>query len=121
MRDRTNYVSRNRRVGERWARCRTSPSTTSRSPPPGCGRSICATQLQLLAPRRSKLDGKVVKADAAGQVTGSWTPDGQKWFVEAAVPITAGKHVLRLENDGPFPHIDKIALGLRKRSPRGAR
>ncbi len=31
---------------------------------------------------------------------------------KAAVPITAGKHVLRLENDGPFPHIDKIALAL---------
>lgn len=56
------------------------------------------------------LDGEVVKPDAAGQVTGSWTPDGQKWFVETVIEIKAGKHVLRLDNDGPFPHIDKIAL-----------
>jgi hypothetical protein len=63
-------------------------------------------------PTEILLDGEMVKRDAAGQVTGSWTPEGQKWFVEAAVPITEGKHVLRLENDGPFPHIDKIALAL---------
>ncbi len=68
-------------------------------------------------PTEILLDSKMVKADATGQVTGSWTPDGQKWFVEAAVPITAGKHVLRLENDGPFPHIDKIAMGLRSDLP----
>jgi hypothetical protein len=68
-------------------------------------------------PTEIQLDGKILKADAASQITGSWTPDGQKWFVEAAVPITAGKHVLRLENDGPFPHIDKIVLGLRSDLP----
>ena len=44
------------------------------------------------------------------QVTGSWTPDSQKWFVEAIVEISAGKHVVRLENPGPFPHIDKLCI-----------
>jgi len=56
------------------------------------------------------IDGTLIKADAAGQVTGSWTPESQKWFVEAVVELTAGKHVVRLENAGPFPHIDKLCL-----------
>ena len=62
------------------------------------------------------IDGKPVKTDAAGQVTGSWTPESQKWFVEAVVEITAGKHVVRLENSGPFPHIDKICIAPASRS-----
>ena len=62
------------------------------------------------------IDGKPVKTDAAGQVTGSWTPESQKWFVEAVIEITAGKHVVRLENSGPFPHIDKICIAPASRS-----
>ena len=56
------------------------------------------------------IDGKPIKTDAAGQVTGSWTAESQKWFVEAIVEVSAGKHVVRLENAGPFPHIDKLCL-----------
>ena len=56
------------------------------------------------------IDGKAMKMDAAGQVTGSWTADSQKWFVEAIIEVSAGKHVVRLENPGPFPHIDKLCI-----------
>ena len=56
------------------------------------------------------IDGKPMKTDAAGQVTGSWTAESQKWFVEAIVAFSAGKHVVRLENAGPFPHIDKLCI-----------
>lgn len=56
------------------------------------------------------IDGKPIKTDAAGQVTGSWTAESQKWFVEAIVEVAAGKHVVRLENAGPFPHIDKLCI-----------
>ena len=56
------------------------------------------------------IDGKPIKTNAAGQVTGSWTPESQTWFVEAITEISAGKHVVRLENAGPFPHIDKLCL-----------
>ena len=56
------------------------------------------------------IDGKPIRTDAASQVTGSWTPESQKWFVEAIVEVSAGKHVVRLENAGPFPHIDKLFL-----------
>jgi hypothetical protein len=56
------------------------------------------------------IDGNSMKSNAAEKVTGGWTPDSQKWFVEALVEITAGKHVVRLENTGPFPHIDKLCI-----------
>ncbi len=56
------------------------------------------------------IDGKPIRTDAASQVTGSWTPESQKWFVEAIVEVSAGKHVVRLENAGPLPHIDKLFL-----------
>ena len=56
------------------------------------------------------IDGKPIATNAASQVTGSWTPESQKWFVEAITEIAAGKHVVRLENAGPFPHIDKLCL-----------
>jgi len=56
------------------------------------------------------IDGKPIRTEAAGQVTGSWTPESQKWFVEAIVEMSAGKHVVRLENAGPFPHIDQLCV-----------
>ena len=56
------------------------------------------------------IDGKAVRTDVAGQVTGSWTAESQKWFVEAIADVSAGKHIVRLENPGPFPHIDKLCL-----------
>lgn len=56
------------------------------------------------------LDGRQLKSDAAGDVTGSWTPDGQRWSMEAVAPLASGRHALRLERDGPFPHLDKVAL-----------
>ncbi len=56
------------------------------------------------------IDETPMKTDAAGQVTGSWTGESQKWFVEAIVQVSAGKHVVRLENAGPFPHIDKLCI-----------
>ncbi|MEZ6033094.1 MAG: DUF1553 domain-containing protein [Planctomycetaceae bacterium] len=61
-------------------------------------------------PGTATIDGKPVKANAAEHVTGGWNPDSQKWFVEAIVELSAGRHVLRLENAGPFPHIDKLCL-----------
>ncbi len=56
------------------------------------------------------LDGRKLTTDAAGKVTGSWDPDTQRWSIEAVVPLASGKHVLRLERDQPFPHVDKLAL-----------
>ena len=61
-------------------------------------------------PSQLSLDGAVVKEKAAGEVTGSWYPDTQKWFLEGAFPLSAGRHTLKLECKGPFPHFDKLLL-----------
>jgi hypothetical protein len=56
------------------------------------------------------IDGRAVRTDAAGQVTGTWYPDTQAWHAEALVRLNEGTHVIRLECAGPFPHFDKLAL-----------
>jgi mono/diheme cytochrome c family protein len=61
-------------------------------------------------PCRLSVNGRLVKSDVAGQVTGSWNPDTQTWFVEGFVPLQQGKNVLRLEHPQFFPHIDKLLL-----------
>ncbi len=63
------------------------------------------------------VDERPIKANAAGNVTGSWTPDGQDWFVEVVAEMTDGKHIIRLECAGPFPHIDKLCLAPVKGEP----
>ena len=52
----------------------------------------------------------VVLPAVAGQVTGSWQPDGQRWFVEGIADLPAGRVTLRLEHPQFFPHIDKWLL-----------
>ncbi len=61
-------------------------------------------------PTALSIGGKLIRKDAAGEVTGSWNPDGQKWFAEASVPLKKGKTTIRLECGGPIPHFDKLAL-----------
>lgn len=56
------------------------------------------------------INGKLIKSDAASQVTGAWTPDAQKWFVESFVALSTGTNVVRLEQPQFFPHIDKLLL-----------
>jgi cytochrome c553 len=65
---------------------------------------------EMARPTALSVGGKVVRKDAAGQMTGSWNPDGQKWFAEAAVPLKKGKTTIRLECDGAIPHFDKLAV-----------
>ena len=55
------------------------------------------------------INGELVKADAAGKVTGSWNPDGQKWAVEGFFSFRK-KNVVRLEHAQYFPHIDKLLI-----------
>ena len=56
------------------------------------------------------VNGHLVKPDAAGKVTGSWTPESQTWFVEGFVTLNVGRNVIRLEQPTFFPHIDKLLL-----------
>ena len=61
-------------------------------------------------PTRLKIDGILVASDVGDSVTGSWGPEKQVWSVVALWPLKAGRHIIRLERDGPFPHFDKLAL-----------
>lgn len=55
-------------------------------------------------------NGKLLTESAASQVTGSWRPEGQRWFVAAVTKVESGKLTLQLECPGPVPHIDKFAI-----------
>ena len=48
--------------------------------------------------------------EVAAGTTGTWFPDSQKWHFDAIIKLPAGKSVLRLERNGPIPHIDKLLL-----------
>ncbi len=61
-------------------------------------------------PVRLRLDGSLVASDVAGAVTGSWGAEKQAWSAVGVFPLKAGPHTIRLERDGPFPHVDKLAL-----------
>jgi len=56
------------------------------------------------------INGRLVKADVASGVTGTWLPDSQTWFIEGFYPLAAGRNVIRLEHPAYFPHIDKLLL-----------
>jgi len=56
------------------------------------------------------LNGKVVNKEFCGNPTGGYYPAAQRWFPGGVFNLPGGKTTLRLESNGPFPHIDKIAL-----------
>ncbi|MFO0906222.1 MAG: DUF1553 domain-containing protein [Pirellulales bacterium] len=60
------------------------------------------------------VNGRLAVEGAAGKVTGSWQPEGQKWFIEGVVRLSAGKNTVRLEQPVFFPHIDKLLLAFEK-------
>ncbi len=60
-------------------------------------------------PVRISLDGKL-KGEFAESVSGGWNPDSQKWEAAFLTPLKKGKFIIRIEREGPFPHIDKFAL-----------
>lgn len=64
-------------------------------------------------PVRLSIDSAFTQENSASSITGSWTPESQTWTVSGLVALKAGKHVLKIERNGPVPHIDKIALALR--------
>jgi len=61
-------------------------------------------------PCRILINGDEVKGNAAAEVTGTWFPDSQTWFVEGVYRLAKGKNIVRLEQPTFFPHIDKILL-----------
>lgn len=61
-------------------------------------------------PVRVAHNGRVVMSQALAQTTGTWYPDTQTWHIAGFIELAAGANVLRLERDGPFPHLDKLLL-----------
>lgn len=61
-------------------------------------------------PVRLKLDNSAELEEVASAVTGSWTPESQQWSVAGYFSLKSGPHRLRMERNGPVPHIDKFAL-----------
>ena len=64
------------------------------------------------ASRTGKLsiNGQLVNPQAMGEVTGSWYPDGQRWFVEGRYRFAAGKNVLRFEVEPNMSHLDQLIV-----------
>lgn len=56
------------------------------------------------------LNGKVVRESVAGQNTGSFQPDGQRWEVAGLFRFHAGKNTLRIERESYIPHFDKLLI-----------
>jgi mono/diheme cytochrome c family protein len=61
-------------------------------------------------PVKVSIDGKPRFDQAAKAITGSWFADTQGWKAEGLVRLEKGKVTLRLDRDGPLPHLDKLAL-----------
>ena len=61
-------------------------------------------------PGKLFLNGRLVKENAIGEVTGGWNPENQKWHVAGRYEFKAGKNILRFEVPNVMSHIDQIAL-----------
>ncbi len=56
------------------------------------------------------INGLPVGKEVATDVTGSWTPESQRWFSEIFVSLKRGKNTLRIQREQTLPHIDKWLL-----------
>ncbi|HTE17025.1 MAG TPA: DUF1549 domain-containing protein, partial [Armatimonadota bacterium] len=59
---------------------------------------------------RIYINDLLVHSAGAASSTGGFFPDAQRWSAEGVFPLHAGKNRIRLEREGPFPHIDKLLL-----------
>jgi formylglycine-generating enzyme required for sulfatase activity len=69
-------------------------------------------------PVQIQLDGKTVHTGFAG-VTGAWSTSSAKWEPQCTLHIDRGKHIIRLECQGPFPHICAIRMKSSAAMPAG--
>lgn len=76
--------------------------------------SVCQIDLRYASgdsrPIRIYINGTLVTSQAAGEVTGGFYPDSQRWKAEGAFQFKSGKNRVRLERDSYFPHIDKLLV-----------
>ncbi|QDU09932.1 DUF1553 domain-containing protein [Gimesia aquarii] len=72
---------------------------------------------QSARPLQLSINDKLVKNNAAGEVTGSWLPKSQQWKMEGIFQFEQGKNKVHLESKTPFPHIDKILISQPRKVP----
>ncbi len=53
------------------------------------------------------------------EATGSWNTSGAAWEESAALEIESGKHTIRLERNGPFPHLVSLRFDSSEPLPEG--
>ena len=61
-------------------------------------------------PLKLSLNGVVIKERGAVEVTGNVNPEGQRWFSEGIFAFRQGKNTLRLEAQGAFPNLSRVAF-----------
>ncbi|MCP5118749.1 MAG: hypothetical protein GY953_48680 [bacterium] len=61
-------------------------------------------------PLKVRLNGEILSVIASPVPTGGFSPEHFKWHSIGALPLREGSNTLRLEGEGPFPYLDKIAV-----------
>ena len=79
---------------------------------PAAGRYLIEIRYAAAGSRPCQLaiNGQTVATSVAGNVTGSWQPDGQRWEIVGLFDLKPGQNTFRLEQPTFFPHIDKLLL-----------
>ncbi len=62
-------------------------------------------------PTQLLVNGNLETEEAAAEVTGNWTPQAQRWFVQGTYRFQKGKNTLTFHRDGPVPIFDKWIIG----------
>lgn len=57
------------------------------------------------------INGELKESTAAGEVTGGFTADTQKCFLQGRYALRAGNNSLVIRRDGPVPLLDKLVIG----------
>lgn len=56
------------------------------------------------------LNGNLISSTACGEPTDGFSPKAQLWVKVGSLELSEGKNTMRLESNGPFPHLDKFAF-----------
>lgn len=62
-------------------------------------------------PTEITLNGNLEEMAGAAEVTGDWTPQAQRWFVQGRYLFLKGRNTLVFGRDGPVPLFDKFLIG----------
>lgn len=61
-------------------------------------------------PAKLVINGNIIEESVVGQVTGSWYPDGQRWFPAGRFELNEGVNTIRIDSAQVHPHIDRLLL-----------